>query len=159
MRSRISSSSSATVSAFRSLVAVPVQQNGAGAALTVVAALLRAGYPETFAQGIQQCRARVDDNLVLLPVHGERNLDVHGHLLSRTRRTLGRTNRSLPRAIMSAAKSHVSAGRDARASSTCEPSCRHRPPEARVRNLPQCREQPPLHAVAEKARGPINGFC
>src|SRR5262249_22648275 len=59
----------------------PVQQDGAGATLPVVTALLGAGDPQTVAQGIQYRRAGVHGQPVLSPVHAERDFDFHGHPL------------------------------------------------------------------------------
>jgi hypothetical protein len=50
--------------------APPVQQDGAGPALPVIAALLGAGDPEAFAQGIEHRCAGVDRKPMLSPVHG-----------------------------------------------------------------------------------------
>ena len=44
-----------------------VEQNGAGAALPMVAALLGAGEAEPLAQRIQQRRARIDNKRMCLP--------------------------------------------------------------------------------------------
>src|SRR5215203_4402971 len=56
----------------------PVQQDGAGAALAVVATLLRAGLPEPFPERVQKRRSNVDDERVLGSVHLERYLSVQG---------------------------------------------------------------------------------
>ena len=47
--------------------------DGAGAALAVVAALLRAGEVSSFAQAVEQRRARIDVKLVLLAVDPQRD--------------------------------------------------------------------------------------
>jgi len=54
-----------------------VEQDGAGAALPVVAALLGAGEAEPLAQRIQQRRARIDNQRVCCPVHLQGDLKVH----------------------------------------------------------------------------------
>ena len=57
--------------------AAAVEQDRAGAALAVVAALLRAGQPEVLAQQVQQRGARVDGEAVLLAVDVQGDLGVH----------------------------------------------------------------------------------
>ena len=56
-----------------------VEQHGAGAALAVVAALLRAGQAEVLAQQVEQGRAGVDLERVLLAVDGQGDGDAFGH--------------------------------------------------------------------------------
>jgi hypothetical protein len=54
-----------------------IEQDGAGSALPVVAALLGAGEPEPLAQRIQQCRARIDHERMFCPVHPQGDFKVH----------------------------------------------------------------------------------
>ncbi len=54
-----------------------VEQDGAGSALPVVAALLGAGEAEPLAQGIQQCRACIDNKRMFCPVHPQGDFKVH----------------------------------------------------------------------------------
>jgi hypothetical protein len=49
--------------------ASPVEQDGAGAALPVVAALLGTGESETFAQRVQERGAGIDEKLVCCSIH------------------------------------------------------------------------------------------
>src|SRR5437016_756901 len=49
----------------------PIEQNRAGAALAVVAALLGAGQPEVLAQRIEQCGARIERHAMLTAVDRE----------------------------------------------------------------------------------------
>ncbi len=62
--------------------APPVEQDGAGAALPVVAALLGSGDSEPLAQGIQECRPGIDGKPVCRPVHLQGDLKVHGVCVS-----------------------------------------------------------------------------
>ncbi len=62
--------------------ASPVEQDGAGAALPVVAALLGAGESEPLAQRIQERRAGIDGKPVRCPVHSEGDLKVHSVCVS-----------------------------------------------------------------------------
>src|SRR6266516_425092 len=48
-----------------------IEQDGTGAALTVVAALLGTGESETFAQRVQECRPGIDEKPMRCPVHAE----------------------------------------------------------------------------------------
>src|SRR5258708_1695959 len=57
--------------------ASPVEQDGAGAALPVVAALLGAGESEPLAQRIQQRGAGINGKPVYRPVHPQRDLKIH----------------------------------------------------------------------------------
>jgi hypothetical protein len=57
--------------------ASPIEQDGAGAALPVVAALLGAGESEPLAQRIQQRGGRINGQPVGRPVHPQRDLKVH----------------------------------------------------------------------------------
>ena len=57
--------------------APPVEQDGAGSALPVVAAFLGAGESEPLAQRIQQRRAGIDRQLVCRSVHSQGNFKVH----------------------------------------------------------------------------------
>ncbi len=54
-----------------------VEQDGAGAALPVVAALLGAGEAQPLAQRIQQCCAGIDNKRMCCPVHPQRDLKVY----------------------------------------------------------------------------------
>ncbi len=54
-----------------------VEQDGAGSALPVVAALLGAGEAEPLAQRIQQRRPRIDNKRMCCPVHPQGDLKVH----------------------------------------------------------------------------------
>src|SRR5712692_9143244 len=62
--------------------APPIQQDGAGPALPVVAALLGAGESEMFAQRIQQRRAGIDGEPVGRPVHLQSDFKVHSVCVS-----------------------------------------------------------------------------
>ena len=62
--------------------APPVEQDGAGSALPVVAALLGAGEPEPLAQRIQQRRARINGQLVGRSVHPQGDFKVHSRRVS-----------------------------------------------------------------------------
>ena len=62
--------------------APPVEQDGAGAALPMVAALLGAGDSEPLAQRVQQRRAGIDGQPMRCPVHLQGNLKVHRVSLS-----------------------------------------------------------------------------
>jgi hypothetical protein len=55
--------------------AAAVDHDRAGAALTMVAAFLGTGEPDMFAQGIEQCGAAVEVEIVLLAVDGQRHVD------------------------------------------------------------------------------------
>jgi hypothetical protein len=48
--------------------AATIDQDGAGAALALVTALLRTGEPQLLAQGVQQCDARIEHEAHRLPV-------------------------------------------------------------------------------------------
>ena len=52
-----------------------INQHRAGAALTLVTALFRAGQVKMLAQHIEQCRPRIERERMLRPVHG----DIHGN--------------------------------------------------------------------------------
>src|SRR5437879_10231002 len=54
-----------------------VEQDGTGATLTVVAALLGTGESQTFAQRVQERRAGIDDKSMRCPVHPEGDLKIH----------------------------------------------------------------------------------
>ena len=58
--------------------AAAIHQNGAGAALAFVAALLGAGQPQTVPQGVKQGHARFDTQMVAFAVDGQR--DRHGRI-------------------------------------------------------------------------------
>jgi len=55
---------------------LPVDDDGTGAALPLIAALLRTGEPQMLAQGIEQCRPRVEIEGIRTPV--DREIDVLG---------------------------------------------------------------------------------
>src|SRR6266567_12139 len=89
MRSRISSSSRVTCEAVRSSLTQlgqpasasrsmpPAEQDGAGSALSVVAALLGAGEPEPLAQRIQQRRPRINNKRMCCSIHPQGDFKVH----------------------------------------------------------------------------------
>ena len=58
----------------------PVDQHGAGAALAVIAALLRAREAQVLAQQVEQRRARVDEQAALDAVDHERERRAHGRI-------------------------------------------------------------------------------
>src|SRR5262249_9806268 len=62
--------------------AAPVQEDRAGAALPVVAPLLRAHDSQPLPQGIEQCCPGVHGKAVLRAVHADRDIDIHDRLLS-----------------------------------------------------------------------------
>jgi hypothetical protein len=55
-----------------------VDEDGARAALTVIAALLGAGQSETFAEQVEKRGARVDEDVVVVAVDPQGELDVRG---------------------------------------------------------------------------------
>src|SRR5947209_412672 len=55
----------------------PIEQNGTGATLPVVAALLGTGKSEMFAQRIQERCPRIDGEPVYCPIHSKGNLNIH----------------------------------------------------------------------------------
>ena len=67
-----------------------VDEDRAGAALAVVAALLGAGQAQVLAQRVEQRRARIDLQAVLLAIDRQRHLGVHGALDTRLGRAAGR---------------------------------------------------------------------
>ena len=88
--------------------AAAVEQDRAGAALAVVAALLRAGQPEVLAQEVEQRGADVDVEAVLLAVDPEGDL---GHTGNATRPRARRlTSASIPSSTRSRPKVNSSSG-------------------------------------------------
>jgi len=59
-----------------------IEQDGAGTALPMIAALLGAGESEPLAQRIQQRRARIDNKRMFCPVHPQSDLKVHSRRVS-----------------------------------------------------------------------------
>src|SRR5437763_1751118 len=91
----ISREGRATCSLIRSTMLVPpaIDQDGAGAALAVITALLGPGEIEMQAQGVKQCRPRRDGELARDTIDMERDRDFRGRrksfgLFARRRRSL-----------------------------------------------------------------------